>query len=79
MFKEISATITALVVLVLLILVAGPILWTAITTGKIPTRWAVYSRKQNPAQYYFCVMFWIFLIVLVAFASTLLLDQFFPR
>lgn len=40
-------------------------------SGKIQARGAVYSRREQPKSFWFCVVFWFFIFTMMLFVSTL--------
>jgi hypothetical protein len=53
---------------------AGPIVWTALRTGKLLGRGRNYDRNERPAMYYGGIVFWLVLFALCTFISALVLS-----
>lgn len=55
-----------------LLWMATPILWRAIRTGRLQARGVIYDRDHQPGMFYAGLIFWISLIAVFSFVSTLL-------
>ncbi|WP_315733821.1 MULTISPECIES: hypothetical protein [unclassified Bradyrhizobium] len=51
----------------------GPIVWTALRTGRLLGRGAVYDRDVQPKMYFFGLVFWLCIFLVVAGNSVLVL------
>jgi hypothetical protein len=71
-FKIVLAVIVMLPLAILWL--AGPLVWTALRTGKLLGRGAIYDRS-NQAMYHFGVAFWFLLFSLLSFVSVGLLTH----
>jgi hypothetical protein len=54
---------------------AGPIVWTALRTGRLLGRGQIFNRSERPAMYYGGIVFWLLLFVLFTFISALVLSH----
>jgi uncharacterized membrane protein YedE/YeeE len=54
---------------------AGPIVWTALRTGRLLGRGHVYDRAERPAMYFGGIIFWFLLIAALTFMSALVLTH----
>jgi hypothetical protein len=73
-FKEsVSAVVLAFIVALpfVVIWLAGPIVWTALRTGRLLGRGRVYDRVERPAMYFGGITFWFLLIAVLMFMSVL--------
>ena len=53
---------------------AGPIVWTALRTGRLLGRGQIFDRSERPAMYYGGIAFWFLLFALLTFISALVLS-----
>ena len=54
---------------------AGPIVWTALRTGRLLGRGRIFDRSERPAMYYGGLVFWLMLFALLTFISALVLSH----
>ena len=54
---------------------AGPIVWTALRTGRLLGRGRIYDRSERPTMYYGGIVFWLLLFALFTFISALVLSH----
>ncbi len=72
-FNVVLALIVALPFVI--IWLAGPIVWTALRTGRLLGRGRVYDRAERPAVYFGGIIFWFLLIAALMFMSALVLTH----
>jgi hypothetical protein len=60
---------------IVIVCLAGWLVCGAIITGTIQTRLGGFSRKYDPARFYFFIGFWIFAVSLMLFASFVLITH----
>jgi hypothetical protein len=72
-FNVVLALIVALPFVI--IWLAGPIVWTALRTGRLLGRGRVYDRAERPAMYFSGIIFWLLLIAALMFMSALVLTH----
>jgi len=53
---------------------AGPIVWTALRTGRLLGRGQIFDRSERPVMYYGGMLFWFLLFALLTFISALVLS-----
>jgi hypothetical protein len=70
-FNAVLALIAALPFVI--IWLAGPIVWTALRTGRLLGRGRIYDRAERPAMYFGGIIFWFLLIAALMFMSVLVL------
>ena len=52
---------------------AGPIVWTALRTGRLLGRGQIFDRGERPAMYYGGMLFWFLILALLICISALVL------
>ncbi len=73
MFNDLAVLAFVLLLTLWLAAAAGPIVWTAVRTGRLLARGTVYHRDDHPALFYGGLLFWLGMLVVMLVLSVLLI------